>query len=338
MQAIKRHYLLALAFLLLIALFSSLFIGRYAISPLDVSRLIRAQLTGMDSGLAPAAHTAFFTIRLPRIIGTVFVGGGLAAAGAVFQGVFKNPMSSPDILGSSAGSGLGAAIGILLAFPIVPVQIMSFAGGLLAVAVTCGISYSIERRNVSPLTLVLTGLVAASIFNAGISLTKYVADPSNTLPAITFFLLGTFSSVGTGAILPLAILITASLIPMLLLRWKLSVLSMGDEEALTMGVNSGLLRGVMILCATVITSTTVSFCGIIGWVGLVVPHLARMIVGSNYVKLLPASILLGASFTLVVDNIARSLLSFELPIGILTALMGAPFFLILLKRGKRGWA
>jgi iron complex transport system permease protein len=332
-----KHYMVILSLILLLSFVISLIIGRYAISPGNLVKLVYAEITGTKSGLPPASRTAFFVIRLPRIIGAMFIGGGLAAAGAVFQGVFKNPMSSPDILGSSAGAGLGAAIGILLSFSTVATQFMSCVGGLLAVLLTCWIGYMIEKKNVSPITLVLTGMVVTGIFQSGVSLTKYVADPDNKLPAITYWLLGTFSDIDKCDMKMIVCIMVITVTPMILFRWKLSVLAMGDEEASTMGINTGFLRALMIVCSTLITSTTVAFCGMIGWIGLVIPHLARMITGANYVKLLPAAILLGASFTLVVDNIARSLLSMEVPIGILTSLIGAPFFLYLLKKGKRGW-
>jgi iron complex transport system permease protein len=332
----KKHYLMLLTSILIIVFFVSLFIGRYPITPTDVVWLLLGKI-GIIAPTTGAASTAFFVIRLPRNIAAMAVGAGLASAGAVFQGVFKNPMSSPDILGAATGAGFGAALGILLSFSMVWVQAFSFIGGILAVLLTCWIGRAIEGRNVSPVTLVLTGIVVSGIFQAGISLTKYVADPNSTLPSITLWLMGTFSGLNWSDVSQILPLIIIALIPMLLFRWRLSVLAMGDEEAKTLGVNVSALRMVLIVCATLITSTTVAYCGVIGWVGLVVPHLARSIVGADYSKLLPASALLGASFALAVDIVARSLLQVELPLGILTALIGAPFFLFLLKSGRRGW-
>jgi iron complex transport system permease protein len=314
----------------------SLCFGRYSVSLSDIIYLVNNMINGNETAL-PHAYQAFFVIRLPRNIAALIVGGALAVAGAVFQGVFKNPMSSPDILGGATGAGFGAALGILLSFPMVVIQSMSFVGGLAAVLLTCLIGRSIDGHNVSPITLVLTGIVVSGIFQAAISLTKYVADPNSTLPSITLWLMGTFSGLGWDDVEPLVPLLVLAMIPMFLLRWRLSVLSMGDEEAQTLGVNVRFLRSVMIVCATFVTSATVAYCGVIGWVGLVIPHLARGLVGSEYSKLLPASLLLGASFTLMVDIVARSLLQVELPLGILTALIGAPFFLVLLKRGKKEW-
>lgn len=335
---LKKHYLLSLSVLLVIIFLISLFMGRYGISPQDIGMLLLEKLGMGDFEGERAAHTALFVIRIPRNLGAMIVGAGLACAGAVFQGVFKNPMSSPDILGAATGAGFGAACGILLSLSIVAVQLLSFAGGLCAVFLTCWIARSIEGKRVSPVTLVLTGIVVSGIFQAGISLTKYVADPNSTLPSITLWLMGTFSNINRNDVIQMSVLVVISVLPMFLLRWRLSVLAMGDEEAKTLGVNVGLVRATMIACATLVTSTAVAYCGVIGWIGLVVPHMARSIVGADYVRLIPASALIGASFSLAVDIVARSLLPLELPLGILTALIGAPFFLFLLKRSRGGWS
>ena len=334
---ICRHYAVTLFAVLVAVFIVSLLVGRYGMAPDQIWRLVLDELGLGDSTSAKAARTAFFVIRIPRNLGAMAVGAALACAGAVFQGVFKNPMSSPDILGAATGAGFGAACGILAGFSTVFVQVFSFAGGLVAVLLTCGVARAIDRRSASTVTLVLTGIVVSGIFQAGISLTKYVADPNSTLPAITLWLMGTFSGVGWDDVCQLAPLLACALVPLFLCRWRLSVLAMGDEEARTLGVNVTVLRGTMILCATFVTSTSVAFCGVIGWVGLVVPHMARSMVGADYTRLLPASLLMGASFALAVDIVARSLLPLELPLGILTALIGAPFFLLLLKRSRGGW-
>ena len=337
MKFLRKHYILVLSLLLLVVFLVSLLVGRYSISPAGIASLLAEKLGLGASDSEHAAHTAFFVIRVPRDVGAMVIGAGLACAGAVFQGVFKNPMSSPDILGAATGAGFGAAFGILMSLSVVAVQLFSFAGGLLAVLLTCLVARSVDGRNVTPVTLVLVGIVVSSVFQAGISLTKYVADPNSTLPSITLWLMGTFSGLHWDDVGQMAAIICAATVPMFLFRWRLSVLAMGDEEARTLGVNVPALRRAMIVCATLVTSTTVAYCGVIGWVGLVVPHLARSIVGADYSKLLPASALIGASFTLAVDIVARSLIQLELPLGILTALIGAPFFLVLLKRGRRGW-
>lgn len=328
--------MVCLIVMLVAVFFASMLIGRFGMSPTKIGSLLLEALGVEGFENTGAERTAFFVIRAPRTVGAMIVGAGLACAGAVFQGVFKNPMSSPDILGAATGAGFGAACGILMSLSAVYVQLFSFVGGLLAVLLTCWVARAIDGRDVSAVTLVLTGLVVSAIFQAGISLTKYVADPNSTLPSITLWLMGTFNGVGKADVPWIALLMAVSLAPMFLFRWKLSVLAMGDEEAKTLGVNVPVLRGVLIVSATLVTSTSVAFCGVIGWIGLVVPHMARALVGADYARLLPASALLGASFTLAVDIIARSLLQVELPLGILTALIGAPFFLVLLKRSRKG--
>lgn len=338
MQFFRKHYLLSLSLILVVVFIVSMAVGRYAISPVNLFALIGEKLGLCTANVEHSAYTAFWVIRFPRNICAMLVGAGLACAGATFQGVFKNPMTSPDILGAATGAGFGAALGILNAMSIVMVQLMSFAGGIAAVLLTCAVARSVDRRSTTTITLILVGMVVSAIFQAGISITKYVADPNSTLPSITLWLMGTFSGLHWDDAWQLALVLTASVLPMFLFRWHLSVMAMGDEEAKTLGVNADVLRRIMIVCSTLVTSTTVAYCGVIGWVGLVVPHMARAIVGADFTKLLPASALCGASFCLAVDIIARSLMSLELPLGILTALIGAPFFLVLLKRGKRGWA
>lgn len=337
-NGIRRHYIVSLGLLLAAVVILSLLVGRYVMPPSQIISLVAEKLGVEGVETSKAARTAFFVIRLPRTVGALVVGAGLACAGAVFQGVFKNPMSSPDILGAVTGAGFGAAVAILVGLSAAFVEMFSFVGGLLAIALTCAIARSVDGHTVQPVTLVLTGIVIGGLFSAGTSLTKYVADPNSTLPSITLWLMGTFAGVGWQDVYRIVPLMAVGLAPMFLCRWRLSVLAMGDDEARTMGINTGLLRGVMILCATLVTSCSVAFCGVVGWVGLVVPHMARAVVGAEFTKLLPASALLGASFTLAVDVVARSLLQVELPLGVLTAIIGAPFFLVLLKRGKRSWS
>ncbi len=338
MNFAKKHYLLTLTLLLVAVFIISIAVGRYAISPTDIFRLLGEKLGLGPANVEHSAYTAFWIVRFPRNICAMFVGAGLACAGATFQGVFKNPMTSPDILGAATGAGFGAALGILNALGIVVIQLMAFTGGILAVLITCVIARAVDRRGTTTITLILVGMVVSAIFQALISITKYVADPNSTLPSITLWLMGTFSGLHWDDAWQLASVMVASVLPMFLFRWRLSVLAMGDEEAKTLGVNADTLRSLMIVCATLVTSTTVAFCGVIGWVGLVVPHIARSLVGADFSKLLPASALCGAIFCLSVDIIARSAMALELPLGILTALIGAPFFLVLLKKGKRGWA
>jgi iron complex transport system permease protein len=247
-------------------------------------------------------------------------------------------MVSPDILGASAGAGFGAAAGILLGFDIVAIQALSFAGGLLAVLLAWMLASGLCRRGDPVLMLVLVGILVGSLFMALISLAKYVADPLNKLPAITFWLMGSFASITFKDVRLAAVPIAAGGIVLLLLRWRLNVLCMGEEEARTLGLNTGAMRFAIIVSATLITATTVSMCGMVGWIGLVVPHLARLVVGPNHKILLPAAALMGGCFLLLVDDVARTAGTLEIPVGILTALIGAPFFLFLLMRERGGEA
>jgi iron complex transport system permease protein len=268
----------------------------------------------------------------------MLVGGGLALAGAAYQGLFNNPMVSPDILGASAGAGFGAALGILCGFNVVAIQGMSFAMGLIAVAMAWSIGSGLCRRGDPVLMLVLVGILVSSVFTALITLTKYLADPMNAMQAITFWLLGSFASISPKDVKISAVPILAGCVPLFLLRWRLNVLCLGEEEARTLGLNTRWLRLIVIVAATLITAASVSVCGMVGWIGLVVPHLARMVVGPNYKVLVPTAALMGACFLLLVDDVARTAAALEIPVGILTALIGAPFFLFLLMRERKGRA
>lgn len=277
-------------------------------------------------------------VRLPRILAGVLIGAGLAASGAAYQGLFRNPMVSPDILGASAGAGFGAALGILCGFSIVAIQGMSFLFGVVAVLLAWGLGSVLCRRGDPVLMLVLVGILVGSLFTAMLSLAKYVADPYNKLPVITYWLLGSFASITPRDVAIAAVPICTGCIPLLLLRWRLNVLCMGEQEARTLGVNTLTLRFIVIACATLITAVSVSICGMIGWIGLVIPHLARFLVGPNYRVLLPCSALMGACFLLLVDDLARTAGPLEIPVGVLTAFIGSPFFLLLLFREGRNWS
>jgi iron complex transport system permease protein len=317
---------------LLIVACYSLTLGRYHV---PFSTWWGILTTPGDSGVG---GIVLLEVRLPRILAGILIGAGLSASGAAYQGLFKNPMVSPDILGASAGAGFGAAAAILLGFNIFGIQLASFACGLLAVMLTCAITDRMKRGGDPVLVLILAGIVVGSIFTAFISLTKTVADPDNKLPAITFWLMGSLSSAslkGLNFLLPLFVI---GVVPLFLLRWQLNVLSFGEEEASALGLDTRRLRWVIILCATLLTASAVSVAGLIGWVGLVIPHLARMFVGPDYRVLLPASLLMGATYLLLVDDLARSVLAVEISLGILTSLVGAPFFLYLLMRSHKGWA
>lgn len=323
---------LGLLCLLLVAItMVSIVLGRYHI-PLDSWRRLL-----LNAGDSDVATLVLLRIRLPRILGGLLIGAGLSASGAAYQGLFRNPMVSPDLLGASAGAGLGASIGILLDCGAPAIQAISFLGGLAAVGATCFVAGRVRRGNDPVLALVLSGVMIASICSALVSLTKTVADPDVKLPAITFWLMGSLASIDNKNVVWLAALIPPGILTLMFMRWKLNVLSMGEEEASSLGVDTRTARWIVVLSATVLTTAAVSLSGMIGWVGLVIPHLTRMIMGPNYKVLLPAAVLLGGSYMLLVDDISRLATAGEIPLGILTHLIGAPFFLYLLVRTKQGW-
>ena len=277
--------------------------------------------------------TMFFNVRLPRIVMALMVGCCLAVAGAAFQGTFQNPLVSPDILGASQGAAFGAALAILAGLGAMGVSLSAFCFAIVTVLLVLLISNRAKGNRV--LVVVLAGVMVSSLFQSGVSFTKLVADPQDSLPAITYWLMGSLTDAKFGPKMALAAVpMLVGCAVLLALRWKINILTMGDDEASTMGVDARRLRIVVILAATLVTAASVAVSGMIGWVGLVVPHLCRMIVGSDYRKLIPCSMLMGASFLLVVDNIARLASTAEIPIGILTAFVGAPFFLYLITRRK----
>jgi len=335
-SGMRMSQVVTLVMLPLIVLTVALFIGRYPIAPPLVAKIAVSPLIPLERTWEPAMETVLFRVRLPRALAAMLVGAGLSVAGASFQGMFKNPLVSPQILGVSAGAGFGAAMGLLLSESMGTVQALAFFGGMSAVALT----YLISRiyRTTPILMLVLAGIVVGSLFSSLTSLIKYAADPWNKLPAIVFWLLGSFNGISLGDLLMVGPLILAGTAALLLVRWRINVLSLGEEEAQAMGVNTGQLRTIIIISATVVTAASVCISGIIGWVGLVIPHIARMVVGPDHRAVLPASCAIGASYLLVVDNISRSMLSTEIPIGILTSLLGAPVFAYLLRRSRTGWS
>ncbi|MBU3092326.1 iron ABC transporter permease [Clostridium sp. CF011] len=330
-----------IVFILIVSLIAtfivSFTIGRFPISLNQLIKTFYLRITGNEALLKDTTQSVLFDVRLPRIIAAILVGSALSVSGATFQGLFKNPMVSADILGASAGAGFGAAVAILLSLGTVWIQLLSFVFGFAAVALTYAISKAVGRGSSQMLVLILTGMVVQALFTSSISLTKYVADPDSKLPAITFWLMGGLSSITMNDIKIVLIPMLLGVIPLMLIRWKLNVLSFGDEEAKSLGIDTTKMRAITIVCSTLLTASTVSICGMIGWLGLVIPHLARMIVGPNYKVLLPASFLIGGIFMLAVDDLARCLFAVEIPLGILTAMIGAPFFIYLLLNGKKGW-
>ncbi len=318
---------LATALLALIALT----FGRFPIPIADVVRvLLDRQATGVESTTA----LIVWNVRAPRVAGALLVGAALSCAGAAYQQMFRNPLVAPDTLGVSAGAALGAVTAIFLGLGIVAIQVLAFGGGLAAV----GLVYLLasRMRALDPLvTLILIGIVVTGLIGAGLSLLKYLADPYNQLPAITFWLLGSLASFGMADLRAASAPILIALLVLWLVRWRVNLLAIDEDEARTLGVPVGRLRALVIAAATLATATAVAVSGIIGWVGLVIPHCARLLVGPDFVRLLPVSALFGAAFMLAVDTLGRTLAQIEIPPGVLTSLIGAPVFVYLLARVRR---
>ena len=324
-----------LIFLPVILFFASFLMGRYPISPIDVVSTILSPVFPQLE-VSSTITTIVFEIRLPRIIGALVVGACLAMAGAAFQSIFKNPLVSSDLLGVSNGAGFGAALAILISGANIVTQIFAFIFGLISVSITYLISKTYKAGGI--LVLVLSGVAISAFFNSLISAIKFIADPDDKLPEIVYWLMGSLASVTMDKLLMIAIPVIIGAVILLLLRWHMNLLAMGDEEAQSMGINPSRIRLLIIAGCTLLTSAAVSISGIIGWIGLIIPHMARMIVGPDNKILIPASLSLGASFLLLVDNISRVAISIEIPIGILTAVIGVPIFLYLLKRGYSEWS
>ncbi|AFF25201.1 TPA: iron chelate uptake ABC transporter family permease subunit [Pasteurella multocida] len=318
--------------LLVLVAISACLIGQYHIALQDVWQAVLH--IAVDNPRTDA-ETVLWNIRLPRIFTAIIVGAALSVAGATYQGMFKNPLVSPDILGVTAGAGLGAVTAIYFGGSLFTIQVVAFLGGLLAVFLVYLISRTAPHHSPT-LALVLAGIAIASLLSAGISLLKILSDPYSQLTTITFWLMGGLNMATLNDLALVAPLICASLIPLILLRWRMNLLSLDDEEAETLGINTKRTRLIFILSATLMTSAAVSITGIIGWVGLIIPHIARLWIGADFRRLLPTSLFIGATFLLLTDTIARSIFSIEVPLGIITSLVGAPFFLsLLIQGGKR---
>jgi iron complex transport system permease protein len=321
--------------LLAAALALAFAVGPFALHAADIVAALR-RLVGLSDAAPTAGEIVLIRVRLPRVAAAALVGAALAGAGASYQTLFRNPLVSPDILGVSTGAGLGAVLGILLSLPVAGIQTLAFLVGLSTVAGVYLIAGALRGHD-RTLVLVLSGVVMGALAGACISLVKILADPYDQLPAITFWLLGSLAGVKLGDLAMVVPLVLAGLVPLVLLRWRIGVLALGDDEARALGVDVTRMRAVVIVASTLMTASVVAISGVIGWIGLMVPHIARMLVGPNFDRLLPAAMLLGASFMLIVDMLARSIARIETPLGILTALLGGPFFLWLLARGRRGW-
>lgn len=328
---------LNLSFAILTVLFFAVLLfsvlaGRFSLSPWQLLRMLASKLFPVEKTWSAAAENVVFSLRLPRVIKAALIGAALSAAGVSYQGMFHNPLVSPDLLGASTGAGFGAALAILLGAGSAMVSVTAFLFGLLSVL----IAYLVSRASKAgqTLSLILAGMIVSALFSAGTSYLKLIADTDRKLPEITYWLMGSLSSLRQREeLLFLAILFVIGFVPLLALRWRINLLTLSDSEAKTMGVNTGLLRLIVVSCATLLTAASVAVSGLIGWVGLVVPHMSRMLFGYDYRKLLPASALFGATFLMLVDDVSRLASTSEIPIGILTAVLGAPLFLYLLVSG-----
>ena len=317
---------LALLIALAIIAFSA---GRFPIGPGELATVLWAKLSGGTHTLPASYDAVVFQLRAPRILAAILIGAALSGAGAVYQNLFRNPLVSPDILGVSSGAALGAVLAIFLALPILAIQGFAFAGGLLAVAIVYFIGNAVRGHDPT-LALILTGVVVGTLFGSCIALLKTLADPYNQLPAITFWLLGSLSSISPADLWVAVPMVLLGLVPIFLLRWRMNLLSLPDDEARALGVDVSRMRLVIVTCATLITAAAVAISGIIGWIGLLIPHAARLLIGPQFARMLPLSLLLGAGYLLAVDTLARSMAAIEIPPGVLTALIGAPLFLWLL--------
>jgi iron complex transport system permease protein len=331
----RRAAWFAMILVPLAALYVSLLVGRFYVPAGAVARILASPLLPISPNWSASMQTIVLQIRLPRAVMAMFVGAGLSISGAAYQGMFRNPLVSPDILGVTAASGFGAALALLFSGGAVGVELTAFLFGILGV----GLTYLLARtyRSTPVLMLVLSGVVVAAFFSALLSGTKYVADPDSKLPAITYWLLGSLngtSAQSLGIALPPIVLGGVGL---MMVRWRLNVLSMGDEEAGSLGIRTDRLKAVIIASTTLITAAAVSVCGIVGWVGLVIPHLTRMWVGPDHRTLLPAACSIGATYLLLIDDVARTASASEIPLGILTAVVGAPFFAYLLRKTQGAW-
>ncbi len=322
--------------LLLAAIIAAFAIGRFPIAPGDLAALVWAKLAGGAHGLPPAAETVLFQIRGPRVLAALMVGAALAAAGAAYQNLFRNPLVSPDILGVSSGAALGAALGIFLSLDLWWIQSFAFAFGLCAVAAVYLVGQAVRGHD-PILVLILAGVVIGALLGSVLALLKYLADPYNQLPAITFWLLGSLAATNPDDIATTLAPVLVGLVPLWLLRWRINLMALGDEEAKALGIDVTRVRLVVIGSATLMTAAVVSISGIVGWIGLLVPHFARLLAGPNFARLLPVSVLLGAAFLLLVDTLARTMARIEVPLGVLTAFIGTPFFIWLLATARRSW-
>lgn len=338
-KSIKNISLLTvLCFLPILLFIVSLMLGPYHIGPFDVVKIIVGKFTGKSLVDDPIAVNMIWRIRMPRVLGAAFVGAGLSVAGAVFQGLFRNPLASPYTLGVSNGAGFGAAIAILLSSAAMTsslaIQTSALAFGLLSIAITFLLAAKGRRSTV---TLVLAGMLVGALFSSLVALIKYLADPYEKLPQIVFWLMGTLSGVTYEKLVMILPLYSMAMTLIFLMRWRINILSVGDQEARSYGVNVKKDRTIIIIACSALTALVVSIAGVIGWVGIVIPHLARIITGPDFRKLVPVSLSLGICYVLLIDDICRNLTAGEIPLGVVTGVIGTPLFIYFIYKGKVRW-
>lgn len=330
----NKIHLFSLFFLIILSIIS-IGLGKYPISLSDILSVFGQRIFFSQKNYPLILETVLFDIRFPRIVGAILVGASLALSGAIFQGIFKNPLVSPDILGVAHGAGFGAALAIYFSMNMFYVQLFAFIFGLIAVFLSYFVSQRIKRQ--STLSLVLSGIAIGAFFYALISLIKTIADPYSQLPSIVFWLMGSLSSISNSDIRIVLFPILSSFIILLMLRWKINLLTIDDGEAKSMGVDTANLRLVIIVCCTMITASSVCIGGVISWVGLVIPHICRLLVGPDYKDLVISSAIIGSAYLLFIDNLARNITNVEIPLGILTSVVGVPIFIFLFIRRGQTW-
>jgi iron complex transport system permease protein len=326
---------LLLALSVPVSIVLSLTLGRFSIPAETLFKMVFSSVIPIEKTWPDVIETVFYQVRLPRVIAAFFIGAALSVSGAIFQGIFKNPLVSPDILGVSAGAGFGAALSILLTSGGHFLQLSAIFFGMLSVFTAYGMARLFKGTPV--LVLVLSGIIVGAFFQALLSFMKYIADPFDKLPSITYWLMGSLARVNLSDLKWAVPAFCAGLTIIYVARWRINLLSLGEEEAISLGVNTTIERGVIIFICTVLSCLSVCLAGTVAWVGLVIPHVGRLLIGSDYRKLIPACITLGGTYLILIDNIARTLTMNEIPLGILTSLIGAPFFAVLLLRKRAGW-
>ncbi len=326
-----RQQLMLLSILLFISFFVSLSLGRYSNNPIDVLNVFLSKVSFSRTGDS-VMESIIFYVRMPRIVVSILVGAMLSLSGAVYQGVFKNPLISPDLLGVSSGASVGAALAIMLGASLAQRQLMAFIGGLFAVYLSTSIPKLFKNRN--NMMLVLSGIIVSGFLCSILAIMKFIAEEQTELASIVFWQMGSMAKVLGREIIAISPVFVVCTVILLLLSWRINILSFGDLEAKSLGININQIRGIVIICASLLTASAVSVSGTIGWVGLVIPHLGRILVGTDHTKLIPTTVVMGALFMLVIDTLARTISNVEIPLSILTGFVGAPLFAYLLYRQR----